>query len=395
VPLSDRNITSLGVLGAGAMGGGIAQVAAVAGHEVILQDVDEAAIARARGGIDKALARETEKKRLTQSAADAARGRVRYIVSADLAAFAPCDVVIEAIVERLGPKRESFAALERVVAPEAMLATNTSALSITAIAGGCQRPERVLGLHFFNPAPVMPLVEVVRGQATSGALVDAACALVQRWGKTAVVAADTPGFIVNRVARPFYGEALRILDEGIADCATIDWAMRTLGGFKMGPFELMDLIGNDVNFAVTSAVYEGFFFDPRYKPSLTQRRLVDANLLGRKTGRGYYDYRDGAVRPAAKENEALGRSVLHRILAMLLNEAVDAVFWGVATPADLDIAMVKGVNYPRGLIAWAEEVGYRVVLERLEALQAEYGEDRYRPSPLLRQLAASGGTLRA
>jgi 3-hydroxybutyryl-CoA dehydrogenase len=316
-------------------------------------------------------------------------------VSADLAAFAPCDVVIEAIVERLGPKRESFAALERVVAPEAMLATNTSALSITAIAGGCQRPERVLGLHFFNPAPVMPLVEVVRGQATSGALVDAACALVQRWGKTAVVAADTPGFIVNRVARPFYGEALRILDEGIADCATIDWAMRTLGGFKMGPFELMDLIGNDVNFAVTSAVYEGFFFDPRYKPSLTQRRLVDANLLGRKTGRGYYDYRDGAVRPAPKENEPLGRSVLHRILAMLLNEAVDAVFWGVATPADLDIAMVKGVNYPRGLIAWAEEVGYRVVLERLEALQAEYGEDRYRPSPLLRQLAASGGTLRA
>ena len=395
MPLSDREITSLGVLGAGAMGSGIAQVAAVAGHQVILQDIDDAAVARARAGIDKALTRETEKSRLTAAAADAARGRVRYVVSADLAAFAPCDVVIEAIVERLGPKRESFAALERVVAPEAMLATNTSALSITAIAGACQRPERVVGLHFFNPAPVMPLVEVVRGQATSRALVDAAGALVQRWGKTAVIAADTPGFIVNRVARPFYGEALRILDEGIADCATIDWAMRTLGAFKMGPFELMDLIGNDVSFAVTSAVYEGFFFDPRYKPSLTQRRLVDANLLGRKTGRGYYDYRDGAVRPAAREDEALGRSILHRILAMLLNEAVDAVFWGVATPADLDVAMVKGVNYPRGLIEWAEEVGYRVVLERLEGLQAEYGEDRYRPSPLLRQLAASGGTLRA
>src|SRR4029077_2974500 len=160
-------------------------------------------------------------------------------------------------------------------------------------------------------------------------------------------------------------------------------------------FELMDLIGNDVNFAVTSAVYEGVFFDPRYKPSLTQRRLVDANLLGRKTGRGYYDYRDGAVRPAAREDEALGRSVLHRILAMLLNEAVDAVFWGVATAADLDVAMVKGVNYPRGLIEWAEEVGYRVVLERLEGLQAEYGEDRYRPSPLLRPASASRGTLRA
>ncbi len=395
MPLPDRELISLGVLGAGAMGSGIAQVAAVAGHEVVLQDIDEAAIARARGGIDKALTRETEKSRMTVAAADAARGRIRYVASADLVAFAPCALVIEAIVERLGPKRETFAALERVVAPDAMLATNTSALSITAIAGGCQRPERVVGLHFFNPAPVMPLVEVVRGEATAEEVVEAARALVQRWGKTAVVAADTPGFIVNRVARPFYGEALRIMDEGIADCATIDWAMRTLGGFKLGPFELMDLIGNDVNFAVTSAVYEGFFFDPRYKPSLTQRHLVDANLLGRKTGRGYYDYRDGAVRPAPREDQALGRAILDRILAMLINEAVDAVFWGVATPADLDLAMVKGVNYPRGLIAWAEELGYGVVLARMEGLQAEYGEDRYRPSPLLRRLAASAGTLRA
>jgi 3-hydroxybutyryl-CoA dehydrogenase len=384
----------VGVLGAGAMGSGIAQVAAVAGHAVILQDVEEAAIARARAGIAKALTRETEKHRLTPSAAEAARGRIRHVVSGDLSAFAPCQLVIEAIVERLEPKRESFAALERIVAPETMLATNTSALSITAIAGACQRPDRVVGLHFFNPAPVMPLVEVVRGHATSGALVDAACTLVQRWGKTAVVAADTPGFIVNRIARPFYGEALRILDEGIADCATIDWAMRTLGGFRMGPFELMDLIGNDVNFAVSSAVYEGFFFDSRYKPSLTQRRLVEANLLGRKTGRGYYDYRGGAVRPAPREDETLGRSILDRMLAMLINEAVDAVFWRVATPADIDVAMVKGVNYPRGLIAWAEELGYRVALERLEALRAEYGEERYRPSPLLRRLAVSGGTLR-
>lgn len=376
------------------MGSGIAQVAAVAGHRVILQDVDDAAVARARAGIDKALARETEKKRLAPSAAEAARGRVQYVASGELSAFAPCQLVIEAIAERLGPKRESFAALERVVAPEAMLATNTSALSITSIAGACQRPERVIGLHFFNPAPVMSLVEVVPGYATPRALVDAACNLVQRWGKTTVVATDTPGFIVNRIARPFYGEALRILDEGIADCATIDWAMRTLGGFKMGPFELMDLIGNDVNLAVTSAVYEGFFFDPRYRPSLTQRRLVDANLLGRKTGRGYHDYRPGAVRAAPKEDEVLGRSILDRILAMLINEAVDAVFWGVATPADIDIAMVKGVNYPSGLIAWAEKLGYRVTLERVEALQAEYGEDRYRPSPLLRRLAASGGTLR-
>jgi 3-hydroxybutyryl-CoA dehydrogenase len=395
VRASDSETVTVGVVGAGSMGSGIAQVAALAGHPVVLQDVADAAIAGAGAGIEKALAREVGKGRLTPDAAEAARGRIRYFAGGDLAPFARCELVIEAIVERLGPKREAFAALEGVVAPEAMLATNTSALSITAIAGACQRPERVIGLHFFNPAPVMPLVEVVRGHATPGALVEAACALVQRWGKTTVVAADTPGFIVNRIARPFYGEALRILDEGIADCATIDWAMRTLGGFRMGPFELMDLIGNDVNFAVTSAVYEGFFFDPRYRPSLTQRRLVDANLLGRKTGRGYYDYRNGAVRPAPREDEALGRAIVDRILAMLINEAVDAVFWGVATPADIDLAMVKGVSYPKGLIAWAEELGYGIALERMEALRTEYGEDRYRPSPLLRRLAGSGGTLRA
>ena len=383
----------VGVLGAGAMGSGIAQVAAVAGHRVILQDVDEAAVGRARGAIEKALAREIEKGRLTASAVEAARGRLSYVANNDPGAFAPCELVIEAIVERLEPKCEALAAVERVVAREAILATNTSALSITAIAGGCQRPERVLGLHFFNPAPVMPLVEVVRGHATSKAVVEAAGSIVRRWGKITVIARDTPGFVVNRIARPFYGEALRILDEGIADCATIDWAMRTLGGFRMGPFELMDLVGNDVNFAVTSAVYEGFFFDPRYKPSLTQRRLVEANLLGRKTGRGYYDYREGAVRPAPKEDPLLGQSILDRILTMLINEAIDAVFWGVATPADIDLAMVKGVNYPRGLIAWGEELGYRAVLDQLEALREEYHEDRYRPSPLLRRLVASGGTL--
>ena len=303
---SDPETAPVGVLGAGAMGSGIAQVAAVAGHAVILLDVDEAAAGRARAAIETALAREAEKGRLTPAASEAARARISYVASGDPGPFAHCGLVIEAIVERLEPKRESLAAVERVVPPDAILATNTSALSITAIASGCQRPDRILGLHFFNPAPVMPLVEVVRGHATSKGLVDTAASVVRRWGKITVVAQDTPGFIVNRIARPFYGEALRILDEGIADCPTIDWAMRTLGGFRMGPFELMDLVGNDVNFAVTSAVYEGFFFDPRYKPSLTQRRLVEANLLGRKTGRGYYDYRDGAVRPAAKEDRVLG-----------------------------------------------------------------------------------------
>jgi len=375
------------------MGSGIAQVAATAGHPVVLQDVDEAAISRARSGIEKTLARLVEKGRLMPEAAQAIGGRIRYVASREMQAFAPCGLVIEAIVERLAVKQESFAALEKVVAADTLLASNTSALAITAIASACQRSERVLGLHFFNPAPLLPLVEIVRGHATAAEAIDAGCDLMRRWGKTGVVAADTPGFIVNRVARPFYGEALRILDERIADCATIDWAMQTLGGFKMGPFELMDLIGNDVNFAVTLAVFEQFFFDPRYKPSLTQKRLVNANLLGRKTGRGYYDYRDGAAKPAPTQDAEMGRAIVDRIIAMLINEAVDAVFWGVATPADVDLAMVKGVNYPKGLIAWAEEIGYPVVLERLERLQREYGEDRYRPSPLLRRLAHPARTL--
>jgi 3-hydroxybutyryl-CoA dehydrogenase len=213
---------------------------------------------------------------------------------------------------------------------------------------------------------------------------------MQRWQKMPVLASDTPGFIVNRIARPFYGEALRILEEGIADAPTIDWAMKSLGGFRMGPFELMDFIGNDVNYAVTRSVFEAFFYDPRYKPSLTQRRLVESGFLGKKAGRGYSDYREGAPVREAKQDAAIGQAIFDRILAMLINEAVDAVLMGVASPGDIDLAMTKGVNYPKGLLAWANEIGLSTVLARLEALQAEYGEDRYRPSPLLRRMVRDG-----
>jgi 3-hydroxybutyryl-CoA dehydrogenase len=247
-----------------------------------------------------------------------------------------------------------------------------------------------VGIHFFNPPPLMPLVEVVPWLGGDPTVAPAAVALMRAWKKTPVLASDTPGFIVNRIARPFYGEALRIKEEGIADVATIDWAMKELGGFRMGPFELMDFIGNDVNYAVTRSVFEGFFFDPRYKPSLTQRRLVEAGFLGKKSGRGYYDYREGAARPAPDTNAAAGAAILDRILAMLINEAVDAVLMRVATEADIDLAMTKGVNYPKGLLAWANEIGLPDVLGRLERLQAEYGEDRYRPSPLLRRMARDG-----
>jgi 3-hydroxyacyl-CoA dehydrogenase len=258
-----------GVIGAGTMGAGIAQVAASQGHRTVLADASATAVAKAKDGHVKAMARDVEKGRRTRAEADAVLARITYVngvAPSDLEAFAGCGLVIEAIVEDLAVKQTLFRSLEAVVAREAVLATNTSSLSIAAIAGGCQHAERVVGIHFFNPAPVMALVELIPALATDRAVLDASRALVERWGKVPVVASDTPGFIVNRIARPFYGESLRILEEGIADVATIDWAMRTLGGFKMGPFELMDLIGNDVNYAVTRSVFEAMYFDPRYRP---------------------------------------------------------------------------------------------------------------------------------
>lgn len=386
----------VGVIGAGAMGAGIAQVAAANGHGVLLADASAQAIARAKDGHTKIMSRLVEKGRMTRAEADATLARITYVDGAgadSLRAFKPCGLVIEAIIEDLGAKRALFVALEAVVGEQCVLATNTSSLSVAALAGGCTHPERVVGIHFFNPAPVMPLVEIVPAITTVGEVALAARALVDAWGKTTVVATDTPGFIVNRVARPFYGEALRILEEHLADTATIDWAMRELGGFRMGPFELMDFIGNDVNFAVTSSVFEAMFFDPRYRPALTQRRLVEAGLLGRKSKRGYYDYRDGAAAPAPTQDPVLGRTIVDRIVAMLINEAVDAVQLRIASPADLELAMTQGVNYPRGLLAWGDELGPGAVLATLESLQAEYGEDRYRPSPLLRRVALAGGRL--
>jgi 3-hydroxybutyryl-CoA dehydrogenase len=387
----------VGIVGAGAMGSGIAQVAAVAGHHVVLGDANHAAVGRARDGIAKALAREVEKGRLDRAAADAALERIADAgeLGSGFDRYADCGLVIEAVLEDLGVKRALFAALERVVKDDCVLATNTSSLSVAAIGGECRVPGRVVGVHFFNPAPVMPLVEVVPSIGTDADVAARVRALVDSWKKVTVVATDTPGFIVNRVARPYYGESLRLLEEGIADAATIDWAMRELGGFRMGPFELMDFIGNDVNYAVTQSVFEGFFHDPRYKPALTQRRLVEAGLYGRKRGRGYYDYRDGAVKPEPTRDESLGHAIVDRVVAMLVNEAVEAVHLRVASPRDLETAMTKGVNYPKGLLSWGDEIGAATVLARLEALQAEYGEDRYRPSPLLRRRVRAGERLLA
>jgi len=382
--------TRVGVLGAGAMGAGIAQVAAANGHPVVVVDASSEALDRARTGLDHAMRRAVEKSRLDERSATAIRANVRFSAVSDsgsMEAFADCDLVIEAIKEQLDVKRDAFARLEAVVGAECVLATNTSSLPVAGIASACRRPERVLGVHFFNPAPVMPLVEIVPGLGTAADVTTQVRALVDSWQKTTVLASDTPGFIVNRVARPFYGEGLRIHDEGIADAPTIDWAMCELGGFRMGPFSLMDLIGNDVNFAVTSTVFHAFYYDRRYTPSITQQRLVEAGRLGRKTGLGFYDYREGAVQPKPSTDRALGQEIVDRILALLINEAVEAVLWRVASPADIDLAVTKGVNYPKGLLAWGKELGFERVLTRMTALQQEYGEDRYRPSALLRRLA--------
>ena len=372
----------LGVLGAGAMGSGIAQVAATFGWEVRLVDINKEAIVTSRNKLQKILNRQVEKGRMSDLEVKEIMGRIRF--GSSLTSFEGCDMVIEAIVENLDIKKKVFREIEQIVDEECILATNTSSLPVTAIAAAVERPGRVLGIHFFNPAPLMKLVEIIPAIQSDQSIVVKSQKIIDSWNKFTVIAKDTPGFIVNKVARPFYGEAIRIYEEGIASPATIDWAMKELGGFRMGPFELTDYIGHDVNYKVTETVWEAFYYDSRYKPSFAQKRLVDAGYLGRKTGRGFYDYSEGAMNPEPTKNEYLGKSVLNRILAMLINEAADAVHMGICTEEDVETAMTKGVNYPKGLLAWGREMGYKNVVELLDSLYDQYHEERYRVSPWLR-----------
>lgn len=499
------------VVGAGAMGSGIAQVAAAAGHPVYLFDAREGAAEQGRERIAAAFETLAGKGRMSAEAARAAAVRIEPIQ--ELPAARDAGLAVEAIVEDLAAKRALFAELEGLLADDAIFASNTSSLSITALAAPLRRPERVAGLHFFNPAPVMKLVEVVSGLATDPAVAATLHATARAWGKVAVHAKSTPGFIVNRVARPYYAEALRVLGEGAADVATLDAVLREGCGFPMGPFELMDLIGHDVNFAVTASVFEAHFQDKRYTPSLIQHELVQAGRLGRKSGRGFYDYTPGAARPQPVDEPARqsvhavavvgdlgvaagliarleaagielarksgsaergagwleigsarlmlsdGRTATRRAVeegvpnlvlfdlcldyaatprlavaaadscgagayravvgtlqaaglavnriddvagllglrtvAMLANEAADAVLAGIGSAADIDSAMRFGTNYPKGPLAWADELGAAYLARVLANLATHYFDTRYRTSPLLQRKALTGATFHA
>ncbi len=373
----------IGIIGAGAMGAGIAQVAAQAGHDVILYDTKDSALALAKKNYTKLFTRLVEKGRWSQQKSDDIFARITF--EDNLKKFKNCGLVIEAIIENLEIKQSVFKALENVVSNDCVLATNTSSLSIASISAAVNLPKRVIGIHFFNPAPLMPLVEIIPSLTTSDEVTKSVKTLIDGMGKITVLTKDTPGFIVNRVARPFYSEAIKMVEEGIADIATVDWAMKELGGFRMGPFELMDLIGHDVNYVVTETVWSQFFYDPRFRPSIMQKRLFEAGLYGRKSGRGFYDYAEDTPKPEPNKDEKLGQFIVDRIVAMLINEAADALFLNIANAEDIDLAMTKGVNYPKGLLAWADQIGLETVVNRLENLIDEYGDDRYRVCPLLKR----------
>ena len=374
----------VGIIGAGTMGIGIAQVAATNGCQVWVYDANAQQVETATLGLEKTLTRLVDKQKISGEKMTEILANIS--IATELKDFKECELIIEAIIENKEIKTKVFTELENHVSESCIIGSNTSSISITSLGAELKHPERFIGIHFFNPAPLMPLVEIIPSLLTEKSLPEKINSLMRDWGKTPVIAKDIPGFIVNRIARPYYGEGLRIVEENIATVEQVDDAMKSIGNFKMGPFELMDLIGVEVNFSVTKTVYNEYFYDPKYKPSLLQQRMSEAKLHGRKTGKGFYDYTEGAVKPEPQKDEALYRQIFLRIISMLINEAVEAKRLGIATDQDLELAMQKGVNYPKGLLAWGEEIGYAKISGTLQNLYEEYQEERYRQSPLLRKL---------
>ncbi len=374
----------IGIIGSGTMGIGIAQVAATNNCDVFLFDVNTEQTEKSLKNLENTLQKLTQKEKITFEKAEEIFNKIKFCT--ELKELKDCDLVIEAIIENKEIKTKVFGELENYVSKECIISSNTSSISITSLSSELKNPERFIGIHFFNPAPLMPLVEVIPGLLTKECLDTEIYDLMKSWGKVPVIAKDIPGFIVNRIARPYYGEALRIVEENLATPEQVDDAMRTLGNFRMGPFELMDLIGVDVNFSVTTTVYKDYFYDPKYKPSLLQQRMSEAKLHGRKTGRGFYNYSEGATNPIPQKDEKLYEMIFMRIISMMINEAVEAKRLKIASDGDIELAMQKGVNYPKGLLSWGKEIGFEKISETLQNLYYEYQEERYRQSPLLRKM---------
>ncbi|HWB19010.1 MAG TPA: 3-hydroxyacyl-CoA dehydrogenase NAD-binding domain-containing protein [Phycisphaerales bacterium] len=394
----------IGVIGAGAMGSGIAQVAVTYGWTVYLLDLDETTTRKAVESIRKKLDRLAEKGLITPELRDDSLQRLHVAVTVD--DLKHCDLVVEAIVEDINIKADLFKRIIAVIAPDAVLATNTSSLSISKLGEAVGQPARVVGMHFFNPAPLMPLVEVVAGRASSQAALTRVTLLAEAWGKTVVRCNDTPGFIVNRIGRPFYLEAWRILEQGLATPSEIDESLKSLGGFRMGPLELTDLIGQDINLGTTTSIYKQLNEPARLKPSGLQQQLVSKSLLGRKTGKGVYAHdvdppvpavqirkqplvlddklRDAVDRFAAGATDQIGspleKYIFSRIVVALLNEAAWVFSENVASARDIDLAMKLGMNFPKGPMEWIQEIGPHMCGTLLDCLNTTVTDNRYRPA---------------
>lgn len=374
---------TIGIIGSGTMGISIAHFTSLKNHKTVVYDSSKKALTKSQEGLDKLLDKLHSKDKYSNEDINKIKSNLKF--TNKIEDLKNSELLIEAIIENLEIKKDVFSEIEKIVSKECIIASNTSSLSITALASSLNLNNRFIGLHFFNPANLMPLVEVIPAIQTSEKTIKNSQDLLREMGKVVVTAKDTPGFIVNRVARPFYGEAIRIYEEGIANYATIDWALKEFGGFKMGPFELMDFIGNDINYTVTETVFKEFYYDPRYKPSFTQKKLKEAGYYGRKSGIGFYNYQNEEPKEINKNRE-LAKKIVLRILSMLINEAADALYLKIASKEDIDLAMTKGVNYPKGLLYWADEIGIETVHTTLVSLKNKYSEDRYRPSPIFQNM---------